>query len=240
MHFLISIAFALYLFGLPATAFAELFRWTDEKGQTHVTDRISKVPREYRKQLSRIVEMEEKDILPILPKHLKHLHPEKGQGLAWPIQCVPGKTCSIGFPDVDKDGASRYGRKPGYKGHDGTDIGITWKQMDRGVNVYAAADGIVKFVFDDPNRFDRCTSKALHPDCKWPEGTDVDTGLGPYCHTGGAEKGQCHWGFGGGNVVVILHPKLKMYSVPATIILKAGPLRSNPDRKSAKDSSWDW
>ncbi len=130
--------------------------------------------------------------------------------LAWPIDCVPGQTCSasIGYPDIDGDGTAFNCGQPGYTGHQGTDISMTWSQMDAGVDVLAAADGTVLWVFD--GKYDRCPN-ATEPDCQAPgsplspgmnEGHTVCTGLGDYCGIGTC---CCFWCFAGGNVVVIRH-----------------------------------
>lgn len=131
--------------------------------------------------------------LPIVMK------PEAPARLVWPIGCVPGRTCSggIGYPDIDDDGLAFNCGQPGYRGHQGTDIGISWEQMDQGMPVYAAADGQVLWVFD--GKYDRCPSP--HPDCQG-SGTIVCTESGPYCGTGTC---CCSWCFAGGNVVVIRH-----------------------------------
>lgn len=130
------------------------------------------------------------------------------QGLGWPIDCVPQETCvSLRWPDIDQDGVAHDCTSPGYLGHQGTDIGITWAQMDAGVAVRAAADGVVFFAAD--GKYDRCPNDE-EPDCMRPEqyspgeqtGTDVCTESGPYCGTGG---GNCYWCFAGGNVIVLLH-----------------------------------
>jgi murein DD-endopeptidase MepM/ murein hydrolase activator NlpD len=129
-------------------------------------------------------------------------------GLSWPIDCTPGESClNIGYPDTDNDGVAHDCGEPGYAGHEGTDIPITWEQMDEGVAVRAAADGEVFFVAD--GKYDRCPDDA-EPDCQAPAsfeagamvGTTVCTELGPYCEGGG---GSCFWCFAGGNVVVLLH-----------------------------------
>jgi murein DD-endopeptidase MepM/ murein hydrolase activator NlpD len=129
-------------------------------------------------------------------------------GLSWPIDCIPGQTCvNIGYPDVDNDGKAFNCAEPGYPGHEGTDIGITFAAMDAGTAVRAAADGVVLFAFD--GKYDRCPD-AAQPDCQTPAGfapgsttgNTVCTPLGPYCGTG---TGSCFWCFAGGNVIVIRH-----------------------------------
>ena len=130
------------------------------------------------------------------------------RGLSWPIDCVPGQTCvNLGYPDVDDDNKAFDCSAPGYQGHEGTDIGVTFAAMDAGTAVRAAADGTVLFAFD--GKYDRCPD-ATQPDCQDPgalaagstTGTTVCTPLGPYCGTG---TGSCFWCFAGGNVIVIRH-----------------------------------
>ena len=139
----------------------------------------------------------------------------KDQLFIWPIDCVVDDTCkSLGLPDPDKNGVAYNGQKPGYTGHQGTDIGIDWIQMAQGIDIFAAADGIVEFVFD--GKYDRCTKNSDHEDCQDPntlaagqtQGTTVCTDLGPYCRS---ENGTCYWCFAGGNVVVIKHPSQTKY-----------------------------
>lgn len=126
----------------------------------------------------------------------------------WPVDCVPESTCyDLGYPDADEDGVAFDCGEPGYQAHEGTDIPITWDQMDAGVAVRAAADGVVFFASD--GKYDRCPDDG-QPDCQNPpafvagstEGTTVCTELGPYCNPPG---GSCFWCFAGGNVIVILH-----------------------------------
>ncbi len=131
--------------------------------------------------------------------------------LYWPIDCLPGNDCSLGHADVDNDDLAFDCSEPGYTGHEGTDISISWEQMDKGVDVYAAQSGTVLWVFDDPNAFDRCISSDTHFDCTQPvselkpnlnEGHTVCTESGNYCQGGG---GDCFWCFSGKNVIVIKH-----------------------------------
>lgn len=136
--------------------------------------------------------------------------------LIWPVDCVVGVNCSIGYPDLDNNGKANCGYT--YSGHEGTDIGFTWEQMDAGIDVYAAADGVVKWVFD--GKYDRCTNSILdfNPDCLAPQGDmeprsssgyQVCTEAGDYCNERDKrEKGwttNCYWCFWGANVIVIVH-----------------------------------
>ncbi len=129
-------------------------------------------------------------------------------GLSWPVDCIPNETCTgIGYPDTDLDGDAHDCSAPGYVGHQGTDIGITFEAQAAGTAVRAAADGVVLFAFD--GKYDQCPN-ANEPDCVEPDstppgssnGTTVCTPEGPYCGTG---EGRCYWCFAGGNVIVIRH-----------------------------------
>jgi murein DD-endopeptidase MepM/ murein hydrolase activator NlpD len=140
--------------------------------------------------------------------------------LIWPVDCEFGVDCSISnYPDLDKNRIAACGNT--YEGHEGTDFAFTWSQMDKGVDVYAAADGVVQWAFD--GKYDRCTSFGpdaviTNPDCAAPSGStspsgssgyQVCTEVGSYCNAQlQAERGwtQCYWCFWGGNVVVIRHP----------------------------------
>jgi murein DD-endopeptidase MepM/ murein hydrolase activator NlpD len=130
-------------------------------------------------------------------------------GLSWPIDCIPNETCTgIGYPDTNSDGDAHDCGEPGYFGHQGTDIGITFEAQNAGTAVRAAADGVVLFAFD--GKYDRCPD-SNEADCQEPSGTlapgssngtTVCTPEGPYCGTG---EGNCYWCFAGGNVIVIRH-----------------------------------
>lgn len=133
--------------------------------------------------------------------------------LYWPIDCIPGENCSIGHADIDSDGLAFDCNQPGYTGHEGTDIRISWEQMDRGVDVYAAQSGTVLWVFDDQNAYDRCTYNSTDADCQAPtnilkpglnDGYTVCTESGNYCQNNSSYS-QCYWCFNGKNVVVIEH-----------------------------------
>lgn len=139
--------------------------------------------------------------------------PARAGELIWPVNCIPGETCSksIGYPDIDGDGTAFNCKPAGYQGHQGTDIGISSLDMILGVDVYAAADGEVLWVFD--GKHDECPD--AHPDCQEPPGNKFEPGsstgyrvcteTGPWCEAGG---GNCFWCFDGGNVVVIRHKNI--------------------------------
>lgn len=151
-------------------------------------------------------------------------------GLLWPIDCIPDETCSLGYPDIDGDGVAFDCGSPGYAGHEGTDIAVTWEQMDTGVDVYAAAEGEVLFVFD--GKYDRCPDDT-QPDCAEApaveadnmDGVQVCTPLGPYCGTG---EGYCFWCFWGGNVVVMRHEGLEGVFATRYDHLKRGSILVEP------------
>jgi murein DD-endopeptidase MepM/ murein hydrolase activator NlpD len=146
-------------------------------------------------------------------------------GLSWPIDCIPNQTCvNIGYPDTDEDGDAHDCGEPGYFGHQGTDIGITFDAQAAGTAVRAAADGVVLFAFD--GKYDQCPS-ANEPDCQAPPsyepgattGNTVCTPLGPYCGTG---EQACFWCFAGGNVIVIRHE-----GVPGVFATRYDHLKKN-------------
>ncbi len=133
--------------------------------------------------------------------------------LIWPLDCHPGQSCfvSFGYADIKSTNLAFDCSKPGYKGHQGTDISITDAAFKKGTAVYAAADGIVQWVFD--GKYDKCPSN--HADCATPkynmkpgvsDGYSVCTPSGAFCKKA---SGDCFWCFNGGNVIVIKHPYVK-------------------------------
>lgn len=134
-------------------------------------------------------------------------------GLGWPIDCVPNDDCTIFYPDIDDDGVAFDCGAPGYSGHQGTDISITWDAMDAGTDVYAAEAGEVLWVFD--GHYDRCPNDA-EPECQEPSldmGPSVESGYmvctdaqDEYC-LGTEYSSDCFFCFYGSNVVVIRHPE---------------------------------
>jgi murein DD-endopeptidase MepM/ murein hydrolase activator NlpD len=165
------------------------------------------------------------------------------QKLLWPIDCKMGVNCSsLLYPDIDGDG-NAYCGSPGYAGHTGTDISISWDMMEKGTSVYAAADGKVLWTFD--GKYDRCVNFGLpfgikatdNPDCAEPTGKGtsgyrVCTDLGDYCNAALKAEGKtkCGWCFAGGNVIVILHDANKTSGVFATRYdhLKNGSISVRP------------
>lgn len=116
-------------------------------------------------------------------------------GFSWPISCIPGVDCAgthfrIGYPDVGGTGLSFICRKPGYLGHQGTDIVVS--SVEQGVRALAAADGVVRWTKD--GLFDRCPSDTEH-DCDEQEKSALPSESG---------KGAT-LGFNAGNFVVVEH-----------------------------------
>jgi murein DD-endopeptidase MepM/ murein hydrolase activator NlpD len=118
----------------------------------------------------------------------------------------------VGYPDIDKNGVAFDCSAPGYEGHEGSDIQISWAAMDAGTDVLAAADGDVLWVFD--GNYDRCPN-AAEPSCQAPtldmnpnvhSGYMVCTGASDAYCVGTAYTSGCFFCFYGSNVVVIRHP----------------------------------
>lgn len=116
-------------------------------------------------------------------------------GFSWPISCIPGIDCTgthfrIGYPDVDGTGLSFACSKPGYVGHQGTDIVVS--SVEQGVHALAAADGVVHWT--ENGRFDHCPNETEH-DCDEQAKSELTTGS-----VAGATLG-----FNAGNFVVVEH-----------------------------------
>lgn len=116
-------------------------------------------------------------------------------GFAWPATCVPGLDCAgnhfrIGYPDVAGTGLSFACSKPGYTGHQGTDIVVS--SVEQGVQALAAADGVVRWTKD--GLFDRCPSDTEH-ECDEQQKSELSPG----------EHKGATLGFNAGNFVVIEH-----------------------------------
>lgn len=114
---------------------------------------------------------------------------------SWPISCIPGIDCAgthfrIGYPDIDGTGLSFACGKPGYLGHQGTDIVVS--SVEQGVSALAAADGLVRWTAD--GLFDHCPNDSEH-DCDEQKKSELLSGSG---------KGAT-LGFNAGNFVVVEH-----------------------------------
>jgi murein DD-endopeptidase MepM/ murein hydrolase activator NlpD len=118
--------------------------------------------------------------------------------LDWPADCEVGVDCAVAFPDLDRDNVANVCAKAGYPGHEGTDIFAAY-----GSDVYAAQDGVVKWVFD--GKFDRCPN-AAEPDCQFPGYRVCTERLDEYCEGHDPLQFGCIWCFYDGNLIVIEHP----------------------------------
>lgn len=116
-------------------------------------------------------------------------------GFSWPVSCIPGVDCTgmhfrIGYPDVAATGLSFACSKPGYTGHQGTDIVVS--SIEQGVQALAAADGVVRWTKD--GLFDRCPNDTER-ECDEQRKSEL---------TSGEQKGAT-LGFNAGNFVVLEH-----------------------------------
>jgi murein DD-endopeptidase MepM/ murein hydrolase activator NlpD len=116
-------------------------------------------------------------------------------GFSWPIDCIPGINCvgqhfRIGFPDIEASGTSYSCGKPGYLGHQGTDIVVS--SVEQGVSVLAAADGVVRW-----------TEDGLYDHC--PDITNQDCNEQRISHIPLEGQREASLGFNAGNYVVIEH-----------------------------------
>jgi murein DD-endopeptidase MepM/ murein hydrolase activator NlpD len=162
------------------------------------------------------------------------------RGLSWPIDCVPGMSCSVAYPDVDGDGLCFDCSQAVYPNHQGTDIAIGWDQMDAGTKVLAAESGEVLWVFD--GHYDRCPSSA-QPECQAPTlpmGPKVESGFmvcsdaqDEYC-AGNTRTRDCYYCFYGGNVIVIRHPASSQVFATRYDHLRRGSILVKPGQKVAK------
>lgn len=145
-------------------------------------------------------------------------------GFSWPISCVPGVDCAgthfrIGYPDVSSTGLSFACSKPGYLGHQGTDIVVS--SVEQGVHALAAADGVVRWTAD--GRFDRCPSDTEH-DCDEQEKSELSSG---------SSKGAT-LGFNAGNFVMVEHTLADMRYLTLYAHLRKGSLTVAPGQKIAR------
>jgi murein DD-endopeptidase MepM/ murein hydrolase activator NlpD len=142
----------------------------------------------------------------------------KDIGFSWPIDCNPGINCvgrhfRIGFPDVEGSGKSFSCDKPGYVGHQGTDIVVS--SVEQGVAVLAAADGLVRWTQD--GLYDHCPDISNH---------DCDESRISHIPLDG--KGDASLGFNAGNYVVIEHKLNGTRYLTFYAHLHSGSLRITP------------
>lgn len=142
-------------------------------------------------------------------------------GFSWPIDCVPGINCAgkhfrIGYPDVANTGLSFACSKPGYTGHQGTDIVVS--SVEQGIHALAAADGIVRWIKD--GLFDHCPSDT-EPECDERQKSELSL------------KGQkgATLGFNAGNFVVIEHKLNETRYLTLYAHLKKGSVNVTPGQK---------
>lgn len=126
---------------------------------------------------------------------MPHVTYAEDEGFTWPIACTPGVDCAgrhfrIGFPDITGSGLSHTCNKPGYTGHQGTDIVIS--SVEQGVPVLAASEGIVRWTQD--GLFDHCPSDTIR---------DCDEHRKSILSLDGKNGGNL--GFNAGNFVVLEH-----------------------------------
>ncbi len=148
-------------------------------------------------------------------------------GFSWPISCVPGVDCAgshfrIGYPDVGGTGLSFSCSKPGYIGHQGTDIVVS--SIEQGVHALAAADGVVRWIKD--GRFDHCPSDTER-DCDEREKSELQSGT---------DKGAT-LGFNAGNFVVVEHILDNTRYLSLYAHLRKGSLTVVPGQKVIRGQS---
>jgi len=146
------------------------------------------------------------------------------KGFTWPISCVPGVDCAgrhfrIGYPDVAGTGLSFACGKPGYTGHQGTDIVVS--SIEQGITALAAADGIVRWTKD--GLFDRCPSDTEH-ECDEREKSELSTG----------DKKGATLGFNAGNFIVIEHKMDETRYLTLYAHLRKGSLKVSPGQKVSR------
>lgn len=142
-------------------------------------------------------------------------------GFNWPASCVPGIDCTgthfrIGYPDVSGAGLSFSCGKPGYIGHQGTDIVVS--SVEQGVHALAAADGIVRWTAD--GLYDRCPNENER-DCDEQRKSELPT-----------EQGKmATLGFNAGNFVAIEHVFENIRYLSLYAHLGRGSLKVSPGEK---------
>jgi hypothetical protein len=142
-------------------------------------------------------------------------------GFSWPISCVPGVDCDgthfrIGYPDVGGTGLSYSCGKPGYVGHQGTDIVVS--SVEQGVQSLAAADGVVRWTKD--GLFDHCPSEG-ELQCDEEEKSELSKAGGKVATLG----------FNAGNYVMLEHTLDKTRYLTLYAHLTEGSVAVKPGQK---------
>ena len=179
--------------------------------------------------------------------------------LSLPIDCLPGKTCFIqNYVDADPSSAvsDYFCSKSSYDGHQGVDFRIrSVADMKRGVQVLAAASGVVKAVRDGMK--DRLIRGRGNPAIKGREcgnGLVIDHGDGwetQYCHlfkgsllpkTGDPIKRGQQLGFvglSGETTFPHIHLTVRHNGKTVDPFSGAAPGKSKCGAKSSTDSLWE-
>lgn len=145
-------------------------------------------------------------------------------GFSWPISCVPGVDCAgkhfrIGYPDVAGTGLSFACAKPGYIGHQGTDIVIS--SAEQGIQALAAADGTVRWIKD--GLYDQCPNESER-ECDEREKSRLAAG----------DKNGATLGFNAGNFVVVEHVMAETRYLTLYAHLRKGSLKVVPGQKVSR------
>lgn len=141
---------------------------------------------------------------------------------SWPIGCIPGVTCAgkhfrIGYPDISGSGLSFACSKPGYQGHQGTDIVIS--AVEQAIPVLAAADGTVRWIKD--GLFDHCPSDT---------NKDCDEHHKSILSLDGSSNGG-NLGFNAGNFVMLEHKLNDTRYLTLYAHLRTGTVTVKPGQK---------
>lgn len=146
-------------------------------------------------------------------------------GFSWPVTCTPGLDCAgehfrIGYPDVSGVGLSFACSKPGYTGHQGTDIVVS--SLEQGVQALAAADGVVRWTKD--GLFDRCPNDAER-ECDEQRKSELSSG----------EQKGATLGFNAGNFVVLEHKLNNIRYLTLYAHLRKGSLKVAAGQKVSRN-----
>lgn len=145
-------------------------------------------------------------------------------GFSWPISCVPGIDCAgkhfrIGYPDVAGTGLSFACGKPGYTGHQGTDIVIS--SAEQQIQALAAADGVVRWIKD--GMYDQCPNENER-ECDEREKSKLAAG----------GKNAATLGFNAGNFIVLEHTIAETRYLTLYAHLRKGSLKVAPGQKVSR------